>query len=125
MTTLVGRLTQDSTLTVLKDEREVVNFSIAVNDYYKARNQQQGSRLTTYFNCAYWRSSKVAGHLKKGVLVEITGRLSVKAYLSAGGMAKASLNCYVSNIKIHGSSKSSKQAAITSEAEPISEETPF
>lgn len=31
---LIGRLTKDAVVAQLKDEREVVNFTLAVNDYY-------------------------------------------------------------------------------------------
>ena len=39
-------------------------------------------------------------YLKKGTLVEVTGRIYVTAYMSKDGEMKASLNCHVSNIKI-------------------------
>ncbi len=35
---IVGRITKDEVVNQLKDERNVVNFSIAVNDYYKPKN---------------------------------------------------------------------------------------
>lgn len=98
--TIVGRLTQNAVVNVLKDEREVVNFSIAVNDYYKPKNGEP-TQLTTYYNCSYWISSKVAANLKKGTLVEVSGRIYVTAYSGADGTAKASLNCHVNTIKIH------------------------
>jgi single-strand DNA-binding protein len=98
--TIVGRLTRDAVVHQLKDEREVVNFSIAVNDYYKPKNGE-AVKTATYFNCAYWISTKVARNLKKGTLVEVTGRISITAFPGADGTAKASLNCHVNNIKIH------------------------
>src|SRR5687768_16019978 len=98
--TIVGRLTKDAVVHHTKNEKEVVNFSIAVNDYYKPKNGD-GVKTTSYFNCAYWISTKVAENLKKGTLVELTGRISVSAFPGADGTAKASLNCHVNNIKIH------------------------
>ena len=62
---IVGRITKDAVVNQLKDEREVVNFSIAINDYYKPKNGE-GVQLTTYYNCSYWMSSKMAANLKKG-----------------------------------------------------------
>ncbi len=50
---LIGRLTKDAVVTQLKDERKVVNFTIAVNDYYKPKNSDKGVIVTTYVNCAY------------------------------------------------------------------------
>ncbi len=46
---LVGRIIKDAVVNQLKDERNVVNFSIAVNDYYKPKNSE-GVNVTTYYN---------------------------------------------------------------------------
>ena len=46
----------------------------------------------------------VAQQLRKGALVEVTGRISATAYL-VGTEPKASLNCHVEAIKIHHFSK--------------------
>ena len=123
--TIVGRLTRDAVVNVLKDEREVVNFSIAVNDYYKPKNSE-ATQLTTYYNCSYWISTKVAANLKKGTLVEVSGRIYVTAYSGADGTAKASLNCHVNNIKIHAWSK---EVEVIGKAEPTTtedaDEVPF
>lgn len=98
--TIIGRITRDAQVNNVKDDRKVVNFSIAVNDSYKPKDGER-VQLTTYFNCSYWRSEKVAEQLKKGALVEVTGRLSADAYTSKDGTTKASLNCHVNNIQIH------------------------
>ena len=98
--TIVGRLTRNAVVNSLKDEREVVNFTLAVNDYFKPKNGE-AVKVTTYYNCAYWITAKVAANLKKGTLVEVTGRIYVTAYPGPDGTAKASLNCHVANIKIH------------------------
>jgi single-strand DNA-binding protein len=98
---LVGRITKDAVVNTLKDEREVVNFALAINDAYKPKGATERVKLTTYVNCSYWISSKVAERLKKSALVEITGRIFVNAYTDLNGNAKASLNCHVNKIKIH------------------------
>ncbi len=102
---LVGRITKDAVINQLRDERKVVNFSIAVNDYYKSKNSEDGVKITTYVNCSYWISSKIAERLTKGTLVEINGRIYVNAYIGTDGEAKASLNCHINNIKIHSFGK--------------------
>ena len=98
---LIGRLTKDAVVAQLKDERKVVNFNLAVNDYYKPKNSDKGVTITTYVSCAYWISTAIAALLKKGNLVEITGRLTVNAYKDMQGEAKGSLNCHVDSIKVH------------------------
>ena len=130
---LVGRITKDAVVNQLKDERKVVNFSIAINDYYKPKNSEEGIKTTTYVNCSYWISSKIAERLTKGILVEIAGRAYVNPYKGADGEPKASLNCHVNNIKIH--SFGSQQPALGEEEnaeqtskknqEEVTEDLPF
>ena len=106
---IVGRITKDAVVNQLKDERNVVNFSIAVNDYYKPKNSEEGVKFTTFVNCSYWISTKISERLTKGTLLEIHGRIYVNAYKGADGEAKASLNCHVNNIKIHSNGKHSTE----------------
>jgi single-strand DNA-binding protein len=96
--TITGRLTADAAVNTTKDERKVVNFSVAINDRYKKGGEVV--KTTTYCNCSYWISEKLAEHLRKSTLVEITGRIYVTPYVGKDGTAKASLNCHVSNVKI-------------------------
>jgi single-strand DNA-binding protein len=96
--TITGRLIKDPVLNSLKDERKVVNFSVAINDSYKPKGGER-TKVTTYCNCSYWISNKVAEHLKRGTLLELTGRIYVTPYISKDGTPRASFNCHVSNIK--------------------------
>lgn len=82
-----------------KDERRVTNFTVAVNDRYTKKDGEK-IKAVSYYNCSFWRTEKMATHLKKGTLVELTGRIYANAYVSKEGEAKASLNCHVSDIKI-------------------------
>jgi len=98
---IIGRLTRDAKVNTLPNEKQVVNFSVAVNDSYK---NKQGERvqLTEYFNCAYWISPNVAKVLTKGALVELTGRVSAQVWLNKEGKANAALHFHTSQIKLHG-----------------------
>lgn len=96
--TITGRLTADATVNTLKDERKVVNFSVAINDSYKPKGGER-VKVTIYCNCSYWISDKIAPYLTKGRLLELNGRIYVTPYISKDGTAKASLNCHVSNVK--------------------------
>lgn len=113
---IIGRLTKNAEVHTLKDERQVVNFSIATNDSYK---NKQGERVeqTTYFDCAYWISAKVAGLLTKGTLVEITGRVSTRAWVGKDGEPRAGLNFHTSNIKFHGGIKKAETVQAPTQAE--------
>jgi single-strand DNA-binding protein len=98
--TIIGRITKNAQVNTTKEGKAVVNFSIAVNDYFKPKNKER-VKQTTYYNCSYWISPKVAVNLRKGTLVEVFGRVTVSAYPGNDGIAKASLNCHVNSIKIH------------------------
>jgi single-strand DNA-binding protein len=101
---LIGRLTKDATAKKLEDKREVVNFSLAINDFIKQKNGEL-IKTTTYVNCSYWFSKKIAERLTRGSLVEIFGRPHVDVYISSQGEPKASFNCQVNFIKIHQQGK--------------------
>jgi len=104
---ITGRVTKDAQVRTLSDSRQVVNFSVAINDSYKGR---QGERVeqTTFFECAYWISPRVAGFLTKGTVVELTGRVSARAWTGSDGEPRAGLNFNTSNIKLHGGGKKSE-----------------
>lgn len=113
---ITGRLTRNAEVRTLSNEKQVVNFSVAVNDSYKNR---QGERVeqTTYFDCAYWISANVARLLTKGTLVELTGRVSPRAWVNKDGEAKAGLNFHTSNIKLHGGGNRAETVQATTQAE--------
>ena len=127
---IIGRITSDAVVKNLKDEKQVVNFSVAENHYYKPKNGE-GIQTTTYYNCSYWISTVIANRLKKGALVEITGRLNANAWIDLKGDAKASVNVHADTIKIHATGKSetvvSKEGSLqpaTGITEPV-DDLPF
>ena len=101
---IIGRLIRDAEVRNLPNEKKVVNFSIATNDSYRSK---QGERIeqTTYFECAYWISPKVADFLTKGTLVELSGRAYTSAWIGKDGEAHAGLNFHTSQIKVHSGGK--------------------
>jgi single-strand DNA-binding protein len=100
---ITGRLTGDAQVRTLSDSRQVVNFSLAVSDSYRAKN---GERVTNteFFDCSYWISAGIAPYLKRGSIVELSGRVSTRAWLDAEGQPKAGLNFHTSKITLHGAS---------------------
>lgn len=113
---ITGRLTRDAEVRTLSNEKQVVNFSVAVNDSYK---NKQGERVeqTTYFDCAYWITANVARLLTKGTLVELTGRVSTRAWVNKEGEAKAGLNFHTSQIKLHGGGNRAETVQGTAQSE--------
>jgi single-strand DNA-binding protein len=101
---ITARLTRDAEVRTTSQEKQVVNFSVATNDSYR---NKQGERIeqTTYFDCSYWITPNVAKILTKGTVVELTGRVSARAWTGNDGEARAGLNFHTSNIKLHGGGK--------------------
>src|SRR4051812_25077806 len=113
---LTGRLTANAIVSTLKDERQVINFTLAINNYYKPKDSSEGKPFTQYVRCSFWRSVAVAQRLLKGTLVEISGRLFTTAYVSTDGEARANLNAHCNSIKLHGSGRSNKKNFSESES---------
>lgn len=113
---ITGRLTRNAEVRTLSNEKQVVNFSVAVNDSYRNR---QGERVeqTTYFDCAYWITPNVARLLTKGTLVELIGRVSTRAWVNKEGEPRAGLNFHTSQIKLHGGSRRAEAVQTTEQSE--------
>jgi len=112
---ITGRLTRDAEVRTTSQDKQVVNFSVAINDSYR---NKQGERIeqTTYFDCSYWISPKVAKLLTKGTLVELSGRVSARAWTGNDGEARAGLNFHTSQIKLHGASKKAETEQATKQS---------
>jgi single-strand DNA-binding protein len=99
---IVARIVLDALISQTKSGKKVVNFPVAINDYYKPKNGE-GVQTTTFIRCAYWVSEAIAPRLVKGVLVELSGRLGVEAYTNKSGDPVGVINFQVSRIKLHSS----------------------
>lgn len=104
---ITGRVTADATVRTLSDERKVVNFAVAVNDTYKAKNGERVTQ-TEFFDCSYWIGTGIAPYLTKGKIVELAGRVSARAWIDGEGQPKAGLNFHTSKITLHGSAAASQ-----------------
>ncbi|SKA33201.1 single-strand DNA-binding protein [Chitinophaga eiseniae] len=124
---IIGRLTKDAEVRTIRDQQQVVNFSVAINESYRRKNGEQVKK-TTYFDCSYWRTVNVACALTKGTLVELTGSPSAKAWIGKDGEARASLNFKTDQIKFHGGgakhTTAATQAAIE-KPQPMEDDLPF
>lgn len=98
---ITGRVTADAQVRSVSEGRQVVNFSVAVNDSYKARSGERVTQ-TEFFDCSYWIGTGIAQYLTKGTIVELSGRVSARAWVDGEGQAKAGLNFHTSKITLHG-----------------------
>ena len=102
---MTARLTGDAKISTLKNDRQVVNFSVAINDSYKAKGNSEVTKIVTYVQCDYWVNPAITRYLTKGTLVELQGRVGVNAYTGKDGEAKATLTFHVNTIKLHGNGR--------------------
>ena len=107
MNTIIGRVTKNAVINTLKNDKKVVNFSVAINDSYKTKKGERKEQ-TTYYNCSYWINAKIAEYLIKGTLVELSGRISSSAWIGKNGEIKSGLNFHILNIKLHGGRQKSE-----------------
>ena len=126
---ITARLTGDAKVNILQDERQVINFTVAINDSYKPKDGSETKKVTTFIQCAYWINPAIAKYLTKGTLVELFGRIGVNAYKDMQGEPKATLTFHVHNIKLHGKGKSTEgdnsTAVAAAEVTETLEDLPF
>jgi single-strand DNA-binding protein len=110
---ITGRMTANANVKEIKGGKKVTEFTIAINDSYRPKDGDR-VQITTYIECAYWRNAGVAGYLKKGTLVTVSGRIGAQAWLNRDGEPKATLTFNVGEVKILGNSgKTGKERADT------------
>lgn len=94
---ITGRITADATISKLTDGREVTAFTIVQNDHFKTKSGEK-KKVSTFFKCSYWVTSKTAQFLKKGTIVTLYGRIGMDVYSGADGEAKGMLTFHVNAI---------------------------
>lgn len=97
---ITGRVTADASVQKVNNDKQVVNFSIAINDNYKPKGSTEVKEVTTYINCSYWLNTATAQWLKKGTLVQLFGRIGMNVYNNIEGVAVGTLTFHTNNIKI-------------------------
>lgn len=70
-----GRITKDALLSKVGKDKQVINFSIAINDSYKPKGASEMKDVVTYVNCDYWLGAGVLPYLKKDVWFRSSGEL--------------------------------------------------
>jgi single-strand DNA-binding protein len=127
---IIGRLTRDANVQIIKkDNKKVVNFSVAINDSYKPKNSSEVKKIVEYVQCAYWKNDTIAPYLTKGTLVELSGRIGLSVYKDMQGEAKGTLTFHTSTIKLHGKanaeSTNQKQTTSANQVTEPSDDLPF
>lgn len=100
---ITGRVTAKAEVRKTKGDKTVTSFTIAMNESYRKKDGER-VELTTYIECDYWFNSGVAEYLKKGTIVELSGRLDASAWIDKNGNARPTLMFHTRNIKLLGQS---------------------
>jgi single-strand DNA-binding protein len=123
---ITGRLTADAEVKKTPGNKELVAFTVVVNDYYKTKGGEQ-KELSEFFSCSYWLSTKVAESLQKGSIVTVSGRVYLNEYKGKDGNQYAQIAFHADAIKIivrGGAKKGSTAPAATATPETI-DDLPF
>ncbi|TRW27102.1 single-stranded DNA-binding protein [Flavobacterium zepuense] len=107
---IAGRVTADATVKTVNGDKEVVNFSIAINDSYKPKGSSEYKDVVTYIRCAYWLSANRAKVLKKGAVVQVIGRIGMDVYNNMDGQAVGSLTFHTNDFKVLAFAKKAEEA---------------
>ena len=97
--TVVGNITRDTELRFF-DSGSVVNTSIAVNESFKAKNGEW-KETVVFLDLSIWENAgaeNVAGCLKKGDRVLVTGKLKMNQWKTDTGENRSKIELTVAEI---------------------------
>jgi len=103
---ITGRLVADATLRTTSTEKKVTGFRLAINRRYASNGKQKEE--TTYVDCSFWRTDKLAPYLTKGLLVQLYGHMSARPWVSKDGEPMAGLNFHTNEITLLGASQNAE-----------------
>lgn len=104
---LTGRLTKDPELKYVSDGKAVCSFSIANNEYYPGK---ENDNYGNFFNVIVWgkRAETMSKYLVKGSFIAIDGRLHQDRWSDQEGKSRNAVKIIANNIYFLSSSKSDK-----------------
>lgn len=124
---IVGNVGADPTLQYTDSGVARVRFNVAVNEVF-TRDGQKVERVY-WHSVTCWRqlAEICAAHVKKGMLVMVTGTLDARAYLARSGEPQASLDMTARDVRfLSGKPDAAQPAPDTEESEAESlEDIPF
>lgn len=105
---LTARVTQDARVKTFENGRSVVNFNVVKNRYYK---NKEGKRIeqAEFFQCSYWRTTKIAPYITKGQIIELFGESSADVYMGNDGKPKPVNRLKVDQVIFHSAQKKAEE----------------
>lgn len=107
--TLQGRFCRDPELRRTSSGTAVCSFSLAVEQDVKG---QDGTRGVDFIDCVAWRGAadNISKYFKKGSMVVVRGRLSVRSWTDNDGNRRKSVEVLVDNAYFCGGRETASPA---------------
>lgn len=116
----IGNLTADPEIRTMPNGEQVANFSIALNEKYKAKDGNIVENVEYVRIVLYRRLAEIAGqYLTKGSQVYIEGRLKTRKWQDSNGQDRYTTEIQGDNLQMLGSRQDEpKQQAKSSKEKP-------
>lgn len=105
--------------------KEVINFSIAVDDSYRPKGSEEVKKKVKFYDCGYWSDSKISQYLTKGKVVQLYGDTQARAWVDKDGKLHAGLSFTVFKIKLLGGGKKGTESITEPPTETNADDLPF
>ncbi len=98
---LQGRLGADPELRTFDNGTSVARVSLAIDESWKDKKSGEWKKNTHWIRLVFWNdlAKQVADTYTKGVLINISGKLSTNRYTSKDGIEKTIIEIVVLDIK--------------------------
>ena len=115
----IGNLTADPEIRTMPNGEQVANFTIALNERYKAKDGNIVENVEYIRIVLYRRLAEIAGqYLHKGSQVYIEGRLKTRKWQDGNGQDRYTTEIQGDNLQMLGGRQDEPKQAKSSKAKP-------
>ena len=115
----IGNLTADPEIRTMPNSEQVANFTIVLNERYKAKDGNVVENVEYVRIVLYRRLAEIAGqYLHKGSQVYIEGRLKTRKWQDSNGQDRYTTEIQGDNLQMLGGRQDELKQAKASKAKP-------
>lgn len=115
----IGNLTADPEIRTMSNGEQVANFTIALNERYKAKDGNVVENVEYVRIVLYRRLAEIAGqYLHKGSQVYVEGRLKTRKWQDNNGQDRYTTEIQGDNLQMLGGRQDEPKQAKASKAKP-------
>ncbi len=115
----IGNLTADPEIRTMPNGEQVANFTIALNERYKAKDGNVVENVEYVRIVLYRRLAEIAGqYLHKGSQVYVEGRLKTRKWQDSNGQDRYTTEIQGDNLQMLGGRQDEPKQAKSSKAKP-------